>query len=262
MTNHPPIAIPDVIWVADPRVDQNINGFKQTIGLYTSVEPTGGNRYKYVRAESVNATPDRLADVMEALEPCMTVCLPTGGVAKPTEKQLRSAAQKAIAAAHPSPDRGELISGEEFKKQFVAISVETLEKHVSHDIDIYTKSPVSIHDEGKCIQTSENTSEISVITDEEMSDIDPVGDAYAKGYGDGYKARAIAAEQDAASVEQIEALTRLIKRMYGKPEPVSVEAVAIKLMENAEEYSTPVNKFRAMRFAQICAKTWGLSHAE
>ena len=36
--------------------------------------------------------------VMEALKPCMTICLPTGGVAAPTEKQLRSAAIKAIAA--------------------------------------------------------------------------------------------------------------------------------------------------------------------
>lgn len=43
--------IPDVIWVADPRIDQNINGFKQTIGLYTSVEPTGGKRYRYVRQD-------------------------------------------------------------------------------------------------------------------------------------------------------------------------------------------------------------------
>lgn len=43
---------------------------------------------------------------------------------------------------------------------------------------------------------------------------------------------------------------------------VDIEAATTKLMENAEEYSAPVNKFRARRFAQICAKTWGLSHAE
>lgn len=42
--------------------------------------------------------------------------------------------------------------------------------------------------------------------------------------------------------------------------PVSIEQAITKLMENAEEYSAPVNKFRAMRFAQICAKVWGLSH--
>lgn len=46
------------------------------------------------------------------------------------------------------------------------------------------------------------------------------------------------------------------------PKPVSIEGAVTKLMENAEEYSAPVNKFRAMRFAQICAKAWGLSHVD
>lgn len=42
--------LPEEIWVAGPRIEQNIDGFKQTIGLYTSVMPTGGKCTRYIRA--------------------------------------------------------------------------------------------------------------------------------------------------------------------------------------------------------------------
>lgn len=43
-----------------------------------------------------------------------------------------------------------------------------------------------------------------------------------------------------------------------KPAGVDIDLAVKKLMENAEEYSAPVNNFRAKRFAQICASVWDL----
>lgn len=40
---------PDTVYLADPHIQQNIKGFVQVIGLFTSAKPTDGAFYEYVR---------------------------------------------------------------------------------------------------------------------------------------------------------------------------------------------------------------------
>lgn len=46
-----PCPFPKTVYLASPHIQQNINGHEQTIGMFLTDKPVGGDAYEYTRAD-------------------------------------------------------------------------------------------------------------------------------------------------------------------------------------------------------------------